>query len=243
MSLPDLLAPIRSAVEALLTLLHGALASAVIDSVGGIGWIAAVALLVLVVRVLLLPLAIRQYRSGLRMQAIAPDLARVREEFRGRTDAASRRACAEETAAVQRRAGVHPVGAMAPLLIQVPLFLALVQTLEQAAHSTGTPALMSFAAAIAFGAPLAATALTGGPAAGLMGIGLLAVTAAAQVLTQHLATLGASPVPGARLLLLLPLITAATGLAFPIGVPVYWACSALFTLGQQLLLPRIVRVE
>jgi membrane protein insertase Oxa1/YidC/SpoIIIJ len=40
----------------------------------------------------------------------------------------------------------------------------------------------------------------------------------------------------------MPLITAATGLAFPIGVTVYWACSALFTLGQQLLLPRIVRV-
>ena len=155
---------------------------------------------------------------------------------------ASRRAFAEQTAAVQRRAGVHPAGALAPLLIQVPLFLALVQALEQAAHSTGASALTSFAAAIAFGAPLAATALTGGPAAGLLGIGLLAVTAAAQVLTQHLATLGAAPVPGGRLLLLLPLITAATGLAFPIGVTVYWACSALFTLGQQLLLPRIVRV-
>jgi len=48
--------------------------------------------------------------------------------------------------------------------------------------------------------------------------------------------------PERRLLLLLPLVTAATGLAFPIGVTAYWACSALWTLGQQLVLPRVVRV-
>ena len=76
----------------------------------------------------------------------------------------------------------------------------------------------------------------------MLGIGLLVVTAAAQVLTQHLASVGAPAVPGGRLLLLLPLVTAATGLAFPIGVTAYWACSALWTLGQQLVLPRVVRV-
>ena len=241
MSLPDLLAPIRAAVEAVLALLHGALATAGLDPAGGVGWLAAVALLVLVVRALLLPLAVRQYRSGLRMRAIAPDLARLRDRYRGRTDAASRRALAEETAALQRANGVRPAAALVPLLVQVPLFLALVQALEHAAHATGTAALASFAAAVALGAPLAATALTGGPAAGLLGGGLLLVTAGAQVLTQHLAAAGAAPAPGGRLLLLLPLVTAATGLAFPIGVTAYWACSALVTLGQQLLLPRLVR--
>ena len=71
MSLPDLLAPVRSAVEALLVLLHQALVAAGLDPAGGIGWLAAVALLVVVVRALLLPLAVRQHRSGLRMRAIA----------------------------------------------------------------------------------------------------------------------------------------------------------------------------
>lgn len=241
MSLPDLLAPIRSAVSALLVQLHFLLAGVGFDPAGGVSWLLAIAMLVAVVRLVLLPIAVRQHRSGLRMRALAPEAARIRDRHRGRTDAASRRALAEQMAALHRRHGVHPLGALLPLVIQVPLFLALVQALEHAAHSSGTAALASFAAAAAFGAPLAATALNGGVPGALLGVGLLAVTAGAQVLTQHLASAGAA-VPGGRLLLLLPLLAAATGLAFPIGVTAYWACSAVWTLGQQLVLPRVVRL-
>jgi YidC/Oxa1 family membrane protein insertase len=241
MSLPDLLAPIRTAVEAVLTALHDLLASAGLDPAAGVTWLLAVALLVVVVRALLLPLAVRQYRSGIRMRALAPEAARIRERFRGRTDPDSRAALARETTELYRRHGVRPVAGLLPLVIQVPLFLALVQTLEHAAHASGPAALASLAAAVAFGAPLAATALAGGVPTAVTGIALLVLTAGAQMLTQHLAA-GASPaVPGGRLLMLLPLATAATGLAFPIGVTAYWACSALWTLGQQVVLPRLVR--
>lgn len=242
MSLPDLLSPIRATVEAALSFLHDLLTTVGLDPASGTTWLLAVALLVAVVRAALLPLAVRQFRSGLRMRALAPDAARIRDRYRGRTDPDSRRAFAEETAALHREHGIHPLRAFLPLLIQLPLFLALVQALEHAAHSTGAAALGSFAAAIAFGAPLAVTALSGGLPAVLLGGGLLVVTAGAQILTQHLATAGAPATPGARVLLLLPLVTAATGLAFPIGVTAYWACSALWTLGQQLVLPRLVRI-
>jgi YidC/Oxa1 family membrane protein insertase len=242
MSLPDLLAPVRSLVATVLALLHDALAAVGLDPVAGGTWLLAVALLVAVVRLALLPLAVRQFRSGLRMRALAPEAARIRERYRGRTDVASRQAFAEETAALHRRHGVSPFGAFLPLLIQVPLFLALVQALEHAARSTGPAALGSFAAAVAFGAPLAATALSGGLPGAAVGGALLLVTAAAQIATQHLAAVGAPAMPGGRILLLLPLLTAATGLAFPIGVTAYWAWSAVWTLGQQLVLPRVVRL-
>lgn len=246
MSLPaltllDPIGPVRATVETALTVLHDLLATVGLDPAAGLTWLLAVALLVAVVRAALLPLAVRQYRSGLRMRALAPEAARIRERYRGRTDPESRRRLAEETAALHREHGVHPFGALLPLLIQLPLFLALVQALEHAAHSTGAAALGSFAAAVLLGASLAATALSGGLPAAVLGIGLLVVTAAAQIATQHLAAVGAPTAPGGRLLLLLPLITAATGLAFPIGVTAYWACSALWTLGQQLVLPRLVR--
>ncbi len=65
------------------------------------------------------------------------------------------------------------------------------------------------------------------------------VTAGAQLLTQHLAK--STPSPVATALLLLPLLTAATGLLFPIGVTAYWCVSALWTLGQQVVLGRLVR--
>jgi len=241
MSLPDLLAPVRATVETVLTLLHDLLATAGLDPAAGLTWLLAVALLVAVVRTALLPLAVRQLRSGIRMRALAPEAARIRDRYRGRTDPDSRRAFAAETAALHRSHGVHPFGAFLPLLIQLPLFLALVQALEHAARSTGAAALGSFAAAALLGASLAATALSGGGPAAVLGIGLLVVTAGAQILTQHLAATGAPAAPGGRLLLLVPLVTAATGLAFPIGVTAYWACSAVWTLGQQLVLPRVVR--
>jgi YidC/Oxa1 family membrane protein insertase len=243
LSLPDLLAPVRTVVETVLTSLHDLLATAGLDPAAGGTWLLAVAALVVVVRALLLPLAVRQYRSGLRMRALAPEAAVLRDRYRGRTDPASRQRFAEETAALHRRHGVHPLGAILPLLVQVPLFLALVQALEHAAHSTGAAALGSFAVAVAFGAPLAATALSGGLPAAALGAGFLVLTSGAQILPQHLAAAGAPvAVPGGRLLLLLPLVTAATGLAFPIGVTAYWACSAVWTLGQQLVLPRVVRL-
>jgi YidC/Oxa1 family membrane protein insertase len=240
MSLPDLLTPVRAVVETVLAVLHDLLTTIGLDPAAGVTWLLAVALLVVLVRGALLPLAVRQYRSGLRMRALAPEAARIRDRYRGRTDTASRQAYAGETAALHRRHGVSPFGAVVPLLIQVPLFLALVQALEHAAHSSGAAALGSFAVAVAFGAPLAATALSGGAPAALLGVGLLVVTAGAQVLTQHLAAAGAPAAPGGRLLLLLPLVTAATGLTFPIGVTAYWACSALWTAAQQLVLPRLV---
>lgn len=240
--MPDLLAPVRSAVEALLTWFHTTLTGIGLDPAAGLTWLAAVALLVVAVRALLLPLAVRSYRSTLRMRALQPELAAIRDRAKGRTDLASRRRMAEETAALYRERGIRPLASFLPLLIQVPLFLALVQALEAAAHSTGGAAIGSFAAAAVFGAPLAVTALGGGVPSAVVGFALLLLTAGAQVLTQHLASVGAAPAPGGRLLLLLPLVTAASGLAFPVGVIAYWACSALFTLGQQLLLPRLVRI-
>ena len=241
-SLLDPIGPVRSAVGAVLTVLHDLLAAAGLDPAAGVTWLAAVALLVVAVRTALLPLAVRSYRSGVRLRALAPEAARIRDRYRGRSDADSRRRMAEETVELHTRHGVRPLASFLPLLIQIPLFLALVQALEHAARSTGPAALGSFAAAVAFGAPLAATALAGGLPSALVGIGFLVVSAGAQMLTQHLASAGAVPAPGGRLLLLLPLATAATGLAFPIGVTAYWACSALWTLGQQLLLPRLVHV-
>jgi YidC/Oxa1 family membrane protein insertase len=242
LSLPDPIAPLRAAVGGALTVLHDLLTAAGLDPAAGTTWLLAVALLVVVVRAALLPLAVRSFRSGLRMRALQPELARIRERFRGRTDPASRQRLAEETAALYRQRGIRPLASFAPLLIQIPLFLALVQALEHAAHATGPAALGSFAAAVAFGAPLAVTALAGGAPSAVVGVGFLVVSAAAQVLTQHLASVGAAPAPGGRLLLLLPLVTAATGLAFPIGVTAYWACSALWTLGQQAVLARVVRI-
>lgn len=240
MSISTVLLPITALVQALLVAVHGALSASGLDPRGGVTWLLAVAVLVVIVRTALLPLVVRQQRSAQRMRALAPELRRIRDRHAG-TGAGGRDALARETASLYREHGVHPLGSCLPLLVQLPLFLALVQALEQAARSTGPAALASFATAAVLGAPLAATALSGGLPATITGVALLALTAGAQVWTQHLAAIAAGPasaVPGGRLLLALPLVTAVSGLFFPIGVTAYWCCTALWSLGQQAVLIR-----
>lgn len=236
--MPDPIAPLRALVGALLAAGHDLLVPVGLPP--GVTWLLAVALLVVLVRAALLPLAVGQFRSAARMRALAPDLRRIQDRYRGRSDRASREALAAETMALYRERGVRPLASFLPVLIQVPVLLALLQALEQAASGSGGSALASFAVAVAavLGAPLAATALSAGWPGALVGGSLLVLTAGAQLLTQHLAT--ATPSPIATALLLLPLITAVTGLLFPIGVVAYWCVSALWTLGQQLVLYRLV---
>lgn len=229
MSLPDLLNPLRLLVGTVLARCHDLLVP--LGAPPSVAWLLAVVALVVLVRTLLLPLAVGQARSARRMRALAPELRRLQERHRGRTDAAS---LAREQGELYRAHGVRPLGALLPALVQVPVFLALVQALEQAAHGGGGAALASFAVAAVIGAPLAASALGSAWPGALVGIGLLVVTAAAQALTQHLAG-------GPPWLLALPVVTAAAGLAFPIGVTAYWCASALWTLGQQTVLTRLLR--
>lgn len=233
----DPIAPLRAVVEQVLATAHALVLPLGLDPAGGAGWLLAVLALVVVVRTALLPLAVLQARSQRRLQALAPELRRVRDRYRGRSDAAARQELAAATLALHREHGVHPLGAAVPALVQLPVLLALVQVLERAAHGT-TGALASFGGAVVLGVPLSAGVVAGGTAA-MLGIGLLAATAAAQVLTQRMAMRSApeaAPRSQQVLLLALPLASVAVCTAFPIGVTAYWCCSALWTLGQQAVL-------
>jgi YidC/Oxa1 family membrane protein insertase len=99
------------------------------------------------------------------MRALSPQLAQLR-----RTYGDDRRRLAEETQKLQREHGVNPLGALAPALMQVPVFLALLHVLryfnrpgltfeQNAAISNyvfGPAQVRSFLEARLFGAPLSA---------------------------------------------------------------------------------------
>lgn len=232
----DPIAPLRLVVEQILATSHSLLAAAGLDPSGGGAWLLAVAALVVVVRSALLPVVVGQFRSQRRMQALAPELRSIQDRYRGRTDPDSRAALLRATSELYQQHSVRPLGALLPLLIQLPVLLALVQVLEQAARGTGG-ALAGFGAATVLGVPLSAGVFLGGTATWL-GIVILLVTAGAQVVTQLLASAPGAPVAQRRLLLALPLVSVAFCVAFPIGVTAYWLCSALWTVGQQAILTR-----
>ncbi len=82
-------------------------------------------LLTLAIRVLLLPLAIKQIRSMQAMQVIQPKVRELQRKYKGRKDAASRQKMQEEQMKLYREHGVNPLGGCLPVLAQFPILIAL----------------------------------------------------------------------------------------------------------------------
>ena len=80
----------------------------------------AIILLTLAVRVLLLPLSIKQTRSQREMQRIMPEVKAIQKKHKG-----DRQKINEATMALYKEHGVNPLGGCLPLLMQFPILIAL----------------------------------------------------------------------------------------------------------------------
>ncbi len=78
-------------------------------------------------QIVLLPLTNYQQRTMEKTQEIQPQLEELKEKYAA-TDEATRAKLAEETQRVQDEAGVNPLMGCLPLFIQMPIFIALYQT-------------------------------------------------------------------------------------------------------------------
>src|ERR671914_523018 len=80
----------------------------------------AIILLTLGVRLLLLPLSIKQTKSMREMQAIQPEIKRLQAKHKG-----DRQKMNEEMMALYKEHGVNPLGGCLPLLMQFPVLIGL----------------------------------------------------------------------------------------------------------------------
>ena len=85
----------------------------------------AIILLTLLVRVLLLPLTIKQTRSMREMQMIQPEVKKLQQKYKG-----NRQKMNEEMMALYKEHGINPLGGCLPLLLQMPVFIALFNVLR-----------------------------------------------------------------------------------------------------------------
>ncbi|WP_258724904.1 membrane protein insertase YidC [Cellulomonas sp. NS3] len=249
--------PLQLLVAWLLAGFHHLGAAAGLDPAGGPAWALAIVGLVVVVRLALVPLVVVQVRALRGVQAIQPELRRLRDRYVGRTDAASRQALQREQAELMRTSGANPLLGCLPALVQAPVLFALFATVQGLSRHEPVGALTGALvrqadAATVLGAPLSGV---------LWGSGhgpTIAVTAAmivlmglTQLVTQRItATRNTSPAslegnPLARqqqtvLLWVLPVLVAVPGLHVPVGVLLYWLTSTVWSLGQQLVVLRVL---
>jgi len=83
--------------------------------------VAAIAALTLLINLLILPLTLSQQRSTRKMQEFQPELEKLQKKY-----AKDREKLAQEQMKLYREAGINPLGGCLPLLIQMPIWFALI---------------------------------------------------------------------------------------------------------------------
>ncbi|WP_232677218.1 membrane protein insertase YidC [Nocardioides sp. R-C-SC26] len=218
---------------------------------GGWSWALSIVGLTLVIRMALIPLFVKQIKSQRNMQLLQPKVRELQKKY-----GHDRQKLGEETMKLYKDAGTNPFASCLPLLLQMPIFFALFRLLDQAAKK-GTPhGFLNEKLAEQFGQseiggriPLAESfwgARTWGddPHALVMVVALflvLAMTATTfmtqrQLMSKNMpadALTGPYAQQQKMLLYVLPVVFGLGGVAFPIGVLLYWTTSNLWTMCQQ----------
>jgi YidC/Oxa1 family membrane protein insertase len=99
-------------------------------------WGVAIILLTVVVKVVTLPLTFKQMRSMKKMREVQPELEALKKKY-----ADDRVRQAQEMQALFQRAGVNPLAGCLPMLIQLPIWIALYAMLNTAVELYREPFL------------------------------------------------------------------------------------------------------
>jgi YidC/Oxa1 family membrane protein insertase len=211
----------------------------------GWGWVLSIIGLTLLIRAALIPLFVKQIKSSRNMQMLQPKVKELQKKY-----GHDREKLAAETMALYKETGTNPFASCLPIILQMPIFLALFRLIDHASNSASkgvgvlTPGQVhSLSHAKIFGAQIA-DSFTGTHLTSvriLAAILVVAMTATTfttqrQLMSKNMpadAMTGQYAQQQKMLLYVLPLVFAVGGIAFPIGVLFYWTTSNLWTMGQQ----------
>ncbi len=234
--------PLYWVTSVILTGFHSVFGS-IFGEGSGWAWVLSIVGLTLVIRAALIPLFVKQIKSSRNMQLLQPKVKELQKKYGHDRERLSR-----ETMALYKETGTNPFASCLPILLQMPIFLALFRLLDQAAKEKPKGVLtleqaQDFGESTIFGAHIADTFLsTDSLNVRVLALFLVLAMTATTFLTQRQLMSKNMPAdamsgPYAQqqkmLLYVLPLVFAVGGIAFPIGVLVYWTTSNLWTMGQQ----------
>jgi YidC/Oxa1 family membrane protein insertase len=211
----------------------------------GVAWVLSIIGLTLVIRAALIPLFVKQIKSSRNMQLIQPKVRELQKKY-----GHDRERLAQETMKLYRESGTNPFASCLPILLQMPIFLALFRLIDQAAkHPEDTRGVMTvelneqFGDAVFLGAKISETfigtdSITVRILAAVLVLAMTATTffTQRQLMSKNMpadALSGPYAQQQKMLLYVLPLVFGVGGIAFPIGVLFYWTTSNLWTMGQQ----------
>lgn len=245
-----ILQPIYWAVSGIIVLAHK-LWSPLFGADSGVTWVLSIISLVVVIRTALIPIFVKQINNARDMQLIQPKVKALQDKW-----GHDRERLGQETMKLYREEGVNPAASCLPVLLQMPIFLALFRVLEGAARNPIIPRgtffkhnpelVKSLHDATIGGASLAGRFLHAGDMnTRILAIVLIVLMTAVLFIQQRELMIRNMPPealtgPMAQqqkmMLYMFPVIYLFSGVSIPIGVLVYWLTTNIWTLVQQYIL-------
>lgn len=199
----------------------------------------AIIVLTLVIKVLLYPLTKKTLKAQRDMQFLQPKLKEIQE--RHKNDKAAQ---AQETMKLYQEHGVNPLGGCLPLLIQLPLLIALFQvfrtgfepgTLEADLYSfVGNPGVLNpwFLGIIDLSQQSIVLALLAG-AAQFFHTRLMSANQAVQKSKEGGSDMG--QIMQKQMMVMMPILTVVISFSLPAALPFYWFANTIFSIGEHYL--------
>ena len=182
---------------------------AIYDLVGNWGW--SIILLTLCIKLLLYPLSATSLKSMAKMRNLQPEMARLKELYGD-----DRQKMSQELMGLYKKEKVNPAGGCFPMLLQMPVFLALYWVLLESVEIRHAPWIFWIQDLSAkdpyFVLPL--------------------VMGASMLLMQRLQPMPTDPMQ-ARVMQLMPIMFTLFFMIFPAGLVLYWTVNNLLSMAQQ----------
>jgi len=117
---------VEAVIKSVLTTYHDHIAS----------WGLCIILLTFTVRLVILPLTIKQLRSMAAMQTIQPKVKQLQNKYKGKTGREDKQEMQKELMELYKEHGVNPFASCLPLVAQLPVFIGLYQVLRNQIEPT-----------------------------------------------------------------------------------------------------------
>lgn len=168
-------------------------------------------LMTIIIRFLILPLTLKQYRSSRAMQALQPELLKLREKYKN-----DQQKYQQEMMKIYQENNINPLAGCLPILIQMPILLALYNAIMY------NPAIRGEHSSFLWMDLSEPDKLY-----------ILPVLAALTTYIQQ--KMVSSQVPNnpmQGIMIIFPIMIFIMSMSFPSALPLYWVYSNLFTLVQ-----------
>jgi YidC/Oxa1 family membrane protein insertase len=194
----------------------------------GLPWAWSIVALTVIVRMILVPLTVRQIHSMQNLQRFAPQMKEIQRKYKQDKQRQN-----EELMKFYRENNINPAASCLPMLLQLPVFIALYYSLrhfssEPAADHPGSLSFLHFIPSIADHT----TSHWGG-------FVLLVVYVASQMASTLYMSATADKMQR-TLFMIMPLVFVFVIARFPAGLVLYWVTTNLWTVGQGLITRRLI---